>query len=76
MDASIEQRVGKKLRNTRRLEGLSQAKLAKKCGISASYLCDIENGRATPSFKLTGLLMEAMGYEMVFEKSTRVRMML
>ena len=65
---SLEQQMGKKIRYIRTQEQLTQKQLAIKCGISKGYLSDIERGRTMPSFKIVYLLMETLGYELVFEK--------
>ncbi len=74
MNRPIEQRVGKKIRHLRLQEGMTQVKLSRRCGITRGYLCDIENGRRMPSFKVVAQLFETMGYEVVFEKRHEVRL--
>jgi transcriptional regulator with XRE-family HTH domain len=43
--------LGKNIRSIRLDKGIKQFELAKKAGISISYLCEIENGKSVPSLK-------------------------
>lgn len=47
---NFELELGKNIRQVRRLADLTQMDLAKKIGCkTASYICDIEKGRKSPS---------------------------
>lgn len=48
----------KKLRETKKM---SQASLAKACGIAQSTVCYIENGQKNPSIKTAVKLADALG---------------
>ena len=54
---------GEILRNSRELEELSQRKLGEKIGVSATTICDIENGSKTPSIKLHRKFAEFFGWD-------------
>ena len=47
--------IGGKLRDKRMQSGLTQLELAKKVGISESYICQIENGKMVSIKKLEQL---------------------
>jgi len=51
------------LRKWRRATGLSQKKLAEKCGAAHSYIRQIENGLGNPSFALLAKIAEALEIE-------------
>ena len=59
-----EQKLGRKVRAIRRREGLTQAKLAERMGISASYLNLIENGRRSLTAPMLLKLTEALGVKL------------
>lgn len=44
MADSLLLKIGKKLRNIRKLKGLTQEQLAERCGLSYKYLGEIERG--------------------------------
>jgi XRE family transcriptional regulator, regulator of sulfur utilization len=48
--------IGKTIKALRKKEELSQTALADLCGISATYLSQLENNRKSPSSELTSLL--------------------
>ena len=51
--------LGNWIRNGRIIAGWSQADLAQRCGLSVSFISDIERGRADPSLKTLQLLAKA-----------------
>ena len=52
----------KKLGMIRRLRAdISQSKLAKQIGVSQSHLCNVENGRLSPSLRLLLSLRRLLG---------------
>lgn len=55
--------VGKKIRRHRLEQQLKQTELAKKAGISNTYLSDIEVGRTEPSLNTLNKLITALGIE-------------
>jgi len=52
------------VREARRRAGLSQAELAARAGSTQSSIARLERGRASPSFRRVGELIEACGLEM------------
>lgn len=53
--------VGKKLHQLRTQQGLSLRALAKKSGLSHSFICDIEHDRCNPSIASLKTLARALG---------------
>lgn len=53
--------IGPKLRSLRKTKGLTQRGLAKKTGLSHSFICDIELGRSNPSIVKLVRLSQALG---------------
>lgn len=49
-DVRVEEILGNEIKELRLKNGLSQVELAKKAGISRTYLSQIENGLRSPSF--------------------------
>ena len=54
--------LSSKLKLMRKQKGLTQLELAKKIGVSESYICQIENGKMISIRKL-GRLAKALGCE-------------
>lgn len=54
--------LSSKLRAMRKQKGLTQLELAKKIGVSESYICQIENGKMI-SIKKLDKLAKALGCE-------------
>ncbi len=54
--------VGSKLKEHRLQKGLTQLELAKKIGVSESYICQIENGKIV-SLKKLDKLAHVLGCE-------------
>lgn len=54
--------LSNKLRDMRKMRGLTQKELAKKIGVSESYICQIENGKMI-SIKKLDRLARALGCE-------------
>lgn len=52
---------GAKLRALRMEKGVRQNRLAGMAGISKSYLCDMERGRASPTIETLARIAEALG---------------
>lgn len=59
--AGIVKRFGNRLREARTSRGLSQAALAERAGLTASYLGRLERGLAAPGIDLVDRLAEALG---------------
>lgn len=53
--------LGKQIKNHRENLGLSQEKLAEKCGLDRTYISLLERGKRNPSY--TNLLKVASGLE-------------
>jgi len=51
------------LKKWRKASGLSQKRLAEKCGAAHSYIRQIENGVGTPSFAMLDKIAEALEIE-------------
>jgi transcriptional regulator with XRE-family HTH domain len=51
------------LKKWRKIMGLSQEKLAEKCGTSHSYIRQLESGKGHPSFALIGKIASALQIE-------------
>ncbi|GAW28553.1 helix-turn-helix domain-containing protein [Carboxydocella sp. ULO1] len=64
--------IGKRLHELRVEKQLSLRKLAKKSGISHSFLCDIERGRSQPSLDTLGKLADTLGVKIEFFLSQTV----
>ena len=52
---------GAELARLREVKGLSQRELARRCEISAPYLCQLENGLKQPSPSVALRLVTALG---------------
>lgn len=52
--------LGRKIKSERLIKGLKQFELAKRAGISNTYLSDIETGRTTPSLRTLNRLAKAL----------------
>jgi transcriptional regulator with XRE-family HTH domain len=53
--------VSEKLRTIRKKNGLTQAELARRVGVSRSYINKIENGEAKPSLTLLERIASILG---------------
>ena len=51
------------IKERRKQLGISQGELPKKCGITQSSLCDIEQGRLVPSIETTIKIANALNIE-------------
>lgn len=56
--------IGKAIKFCRHIKNLDQSELAKKAGISISYLCIIESGKRNPRFDLVGEIARALDVPM------------
>lgn len=52
--------IAESIKKIRRVRGLSQNELAIRSGLTASYLCLIENGKRSPSVQTITVLSEAL----------------
>ena len=59
--ADIQKKFGGKLREIRKGKGLSQEKLAFKCGLHRTYISDIERGSRNVSLKNIEKIAKALG---------------
>ena len=57
----IQKKFGDKLRQIRKQKGLSQEKLALKCGLHRTYISDIERGSRNVSLKNIEKIAKALG---------------
>lgn len=57
--------VGEHLRAIRKKAGLSQREVARKAGVSASYLCDLELGRRSALLRTLHRIIKVLGYKVV-----------
>lgn len=55
--------VGLAIRMARIEQGLTQAQLAAKLGVSRQWLIDIERGQGNPSYETLFLIAEKMGFK-------------
>ena len=49
-----------KIRELREQLGISQKELAERCGITQSFMCDIEQGRTKPSIDVAAKIADAL----------------
>ncbi len=54
-------RVAMKIRDARKKSGLTEKELAKKCGLSASYIIQIESGKKIINEKAAETILKALG---------------
>jgi transcriptional regulator with XRE-family HTH domain len=70
----IQKTVGRNIREARNAMNITQAQLAKKCGLSPSFITEIENGRKYPSAYTIYQLAEILGlrpYQLFFSDKDR-----
>lgn len=60
-DGEIKVVFGQSLQAFRRLNGITQAKLAELCTISEEYVSKLERGQCSPSFSVIGRLARVLG---------------
>lgn len=68
-------KYGELIRQTRIKQGMTQKKLAQKCGISNSFLCEIEKGKAQGSLTTFIRLINALeidGRDIFFKNKLRI----
>lgn len=70
---SISKVVGKRLRNYRKLLGLSQEKLAEKAGVHQTYIGQLERGEKNATIESIEAVADALGVplETLFEKMSQ-----
>lgn len=56
----ITEKVGQRIKELRRGEGISQEKLALKAGIDRTYLAGVEQGKRNPSIKSLEKIINAL----------------
>lgn len=56
--------VGKRIKEERLKLGFTQKEVAERCGLSVSYISDIEVGRTNPSLKTLESISKALKLEM------------
>lgn len=69
-------RLAKKIKDARQKSGLSEKELAKRCGLSASYIIQIESGKKIINEKAADNILKVLGTkaEMLEETSQREEM--
>lgn len=60
---SLEKRVGKKIREWRKLRGLSQEEFADRASLHPTYVSGIESGNRNPTVKIIGRIAGALDIE-------------
>ena len=69
---TIEQ-LGKAIRKQRKTEGVTQQELSNLCGLSTSFISDVERGKATVELGKVLFLMQYLGLDIyVVERGTRL----
>lgn len=58
------QHIGRAIRFARLSKGLSQEELAKKAGVSDSFISSLESGHRDPSWKMLLYLCDALGVDL------------
>lgn len=56
-----QQRIGKRIAEIRKEQGLSQALLSKKANIDSGYIAKIELGRHSPGIKILSKIAKSLG---------------
>lgn len=56
------------LRQLRERAGLTQAEVARRLGIPVTVVSAYERGRRQPSLEIAGRLIEALGFDVAFER--------
>ena len=56
--------IGKRLRELRKSEGMSQVEVSVKSSIAQGNISDIENGKNVPSIEVASRIADAIGYEL------------
>ncbi|MEO0637831.1 MAG: helix-turn-helix transcriptional regulator [Pseudomonadota bacterium] len=59
----LEQRVGKNIREWRKMRGLSQEEFADLAGLHPTYVSGIETGYRNPTVKIIARIAEALDVE-------------
>jgi transcriptional regulator with XRE-family HTH domain len=57
----IRKAFGKKLRELRKLRGMTISQLAEACNLSDNFIGSIERGYRSPTLKRLGVIMKALG---------------
>lgn len=71
----MNKKYGELIRQARIKQGMTQKRLAQKCGISNSFLCEIEKGKAQGSLTTFMRLISALdidGIDVFFKKGLRI----
>jgi transcriptional regulator with XRE-family HTH domain len=61
IDLTVLAQLGKRVAYLRKERHLSQLALALECGLTKSYLSDLERGRRNPTLKVLSRLSEGLG---------------
>ncbi len=60
---TVAQAFGRRLSTLRKLQGITQARLAKILGVTPEYVSNLERGSSTPSFELIGRIARSLNTE-------------
>lgn len=60
MDTQVRKNLGKKLRDAREKEGLTQAQVAEKAGTHVNYYARIERGEENPSYEILHSILKVL----------------
>ena len=60
--------IGRQLRELRKSRTLTQASLAKLCGLAQQHVSLLENGDAGVNVATLDKILDALGYRLAFEK--------
>lgn len=66
-DHEESRELGRRLKSLRVLKGLSQIEVADRAGLSAHTIISIEAGRYNTGVRQLTAILDAMGYELVFQ---------
>lgn len=61
MNTPLRKRFGERVRQLRKVVGLSQEAFADKCGFARSYMSRVERGAANPSLDAIQVISDALG---------------
>lgn len=70
----IPQSFGERLTGMRLIIGIGLRRCAREAGVSASYLCDVEQGRRLPSFRLAQALARVLSRPELVEMAQEARL--
>lgn len=60
-DQTLRKAFGKRIRDLRKQQGISQEAFADKCGVMRTYMSRIETGTANPSLEAAKVIADGLG---------------